>query len=223
MADQFTFDITGSDSENNNLAVRTAAVNTSASTITSNFYRVKIEKVGENQFTIINPNDSPNANISFTFNETVVPPVPRSGTRVVIFADVHNTTAIKYVTEFENGFIVGDFVLNTQSSYIKFERRDIGEQYSSTISTINGNSFTNQDARYTLSGGDFKINIVASKNKCGSSFISPCYIFALILCDFKAPRGSTRNSQTEVDNESKESRNSRNLYIMLIYQLSLEA
>lgn len=180
MADQFTFSITGSDSENNNLAERTAAqtgsVNTSASTITSNFYRVKIEKVGENQFTIINPNDSPNTSLSFTFNEPAVPPVPPGGTRVVIFADVHNTTAIRYVTEFETGFVVNDFVLNTQSSYIKFERRDIGEQYSSTISTTNNNKFTNQDARFTLSGGDFKVNIVTSKNNVGPTSTSPTLI-----------------------------------------------
>ena len=180
MADQFTFSMTGSDSENNNLAERTAvqtgSVNTSASTITSTFYRVKIEKVGENEFTIVNPNDPPNANLQFTFREPAIPPAPKVGTRVLIFADVHNTTALRYVTEFETGFIIDDFVLNTESSYIKIERRDIGEQYSSTISTINGNSFTNQDARYTLSGGDFKINIVASKNNVGTTSASPSLI-----------------------------------------------
>jgi hypothetical protein len=184
MASQFTFSTTGSNSAYNNAVqstgVQTGVVNnstsTSTSTITSTFYRVKIEKVGENEFTIINPNESPNVNLQFTFTDPVVSPPPQVGTRISIFADVHNTTALRYVTEFETGFIIDDFVLNTESSYIKIERRDIGEQYSSVISSTNSNSFTNQDARFNLAGGNFKINIVTSKNNVGPSSSAPSLI-----------------------------------------------
>jgi hypothetical protein len=191
MVGQFSFSPTGSNSAYNNAvqstgvqsgpvnntATQTGATNNSAgATVTSTFYRVKIEKVGENQFTTINPDESPNVNLSFTFSDPLIPPTPPAGTRVVIFADVHNTTAIRYVTEFETGFVINDFVLNTESSYIKFEKRDIGEQYSSVISTTSNNKFTDQDARFTLSGGDFKVNIVTSKNNVGPTSASPTLI-----------------------------------------------
>ncbi len=140
------------------------AAGSSTPTINTTSYRVVITKENEGVYKVINPNDTPNATLQFTFPTTQQPaPEPNTGIKVDITADVFNGTAIKYITEFETGFISGPTNFLTNSKWIKFERQSIGSQYKSEIK-IQGQTYTNQDVQINLSGVTFSANIIATKN-----------------------------------------------------------
>jgi len=186
MADQFTYQrgdlsITpGTNSAYNNAASGNggggggdgSSSSSTTTTVYTTSYRVNIEKSNVGVVQTINPTDTPNAALQFSF-EPISGDPPPTGTRIVITPDVYKGNVIKYTTEFESGFISEPLDFTTDSTYILFERQDVGEQYSSLIETVNRGTYRNQDVRLELAGGVVKATITASKNNVSPAIDSP--------------------------------------------------
>jgi hypothetical protein len=163
----------GGGSSNSNYNGGSSSSNT---TITTTQYKaVVIKEEDGSVYGVINPGDSPSIELQFTF-PIEKPNVGETtfGTEIGIEADVFNGSAIKYITEFESGFINGPLRFTTDSKFIKFERQDIGTQYSSTISyKLGAQVFENRDVQVKLAGGTLKFDIVVTKNNVSSAPNAP--------------------------------------------------
>ena len=135
---------------------------TTTNAIYSESYTTIITREGVGPVSQITKDDTPYAVLNFTFEQIIE--TPTTGTRVVITPDVYIGTALKYITEYETGYVVNEVDFVTDSRWIKIERQDIGEQYKSVVSTINRGTYTNQDVQFDLSGGAIKMNIIVTKN-----------------------------------------------------------
>jgi hypothetical protein len=135
---------------------------------------------------VINPTDSPETSIQFTFSPTQDNSTqPVGGTDIRFDVDVFSGTSIKYITEFESGLISDTFNFRTDSRWIKFERQNIGTQYRSEIKVLKGSAnlndprfanqtpFIDQDLQIDLSGGSLLIGIITTKNNVPSAPSTP--------------------------------------------------
>ena len=95
-------------------------------------YKTTIFKENEGVVRVINPTDTPDVTIQFTFSpQQEISTQPIGGTELRFDVDVFSGTSIKYITEFESGLISDTFNFRTDSKWIKFERQNIGTQYRS--------------------------------------------------------------------------------------------
>lgn len=147
-------------------------------------YKTTIFKENEGVVRVINAADSPNETLQFTFTPAQ-PEVSDFGTEIRITSDVFIGTSIKYITEFESGFISDAFTINTDSKYIKFERQNVGAQFRTEIKVLKGSvnindlRFANQtpvideDVQINLSGGSLLISVLTTKNNVPNSINAP--------------------------------------------------
>jgi hypothetical protein len=149
-------------------------------------YKTTIFKENEGVVRVINPTDSPETSIQFTFSPTQDNSTqPTGGTELRFDVDVFSGTSIKYITEFESGLISDTFNFRTDSRWIKFERQNIGTQYRSEIKVLKGSAnlndprfanqtpFVDQDLQIDLSGGSLLIGITTTKNNVPSAPSTP--------------------------------------------------
>jgi len=142
-------------------------------------YKTTIFKENEGVVRVINPTDTPDVTIQFTFSpQQEISTQPIGGTEIRIDADVFIGTSIRYVTEFESGLISDSINFRTDSKWIKFERQSIGTQYRSEIKVLKGfanlndprfanqTPFVDQDLQIELGGGSLLIGVTTTKNKC---------------------------------------------------------
>ena len=157
-------------------------------TITTTSYKTTIFKENEGVVRVINPTDSPNTSIQFTFpsqQQTSTTTGTTSGTEIRIVADVFVGTSIRYITEFEAGLITDNFNFKTDSKWIKFERQDIGVQYRTEIKVLKGSAnlndprfanqtpFVNEDIQIDLAGGALLIGVTTTKNNVAAAPSAP--------------------------------------------------
>lgn len=147
------------------------STSTSTNAIYSESYITIVTKDSEGVVAQITKDDSPNVTLSFTFEQEK--PLPLTANRISIVADVYVGTVLKYITEYETGFITGNLDFQTDSKWIKIERQNIGDQYKSIVTTGKGDTYTNQDIQFDLVGGVLKLNIVATKNNVEPKANSP--------------------------------------------------
>ena len=140
-------------------------------------YKTTIFKENEGVVRVINPTDTPDVTIQFTFSpQQEISTQPIGGTELRFDVDVFSGTSIKYITEFESGLISDTFNFRTDSKWIKFERQNIGTQYRSEIKVLKGSAnlndprfanqtpFVDQDLQIDLAGGSLLIGITTTKN-----------------------------------------------------------
>jgi hypothetical protein len=150
-------------------------------TITTTAYKTTIFKEGEGVVRVINPSDTPNFTLQFSFTpiqQTLVS--PSQGTEIRIEADVFASNTIRYITEFESGFVSNSFNLNTNSKWIKFERQSVGAQYRSEVTVIKGTNINvpqppvvDKDLQIDLSGGVLRIKVLTTKNNVPAANNAP--------------------------------------------------
>jgi hypothetical protein len=149
-------------------------------------YKTTIFKENEGVVRVINPTDTPDVTIQFTFSpQQEISTQPIGGTELRFDVDVFSGTAIKYITEFESGLISDTFNFRTDSRWIKFERQNIGTQYRSEIKVLKGSAnlndprfanqtpFVDQDLQIDLAGGSLLIGITTTKNNVPSAPSTP--------------------------------------------------
>jgi len=140
-------------------------------------YKTTIFKENEGVVRVINPTDTPDVTIQFTFSsqqENLSQPV--LGTDIRIDADVFVGNSIRYITEFETGLISESVNFRTDSKWIKFQRQNIGTQFRSEIKVLKGSAnltdprfanqtpFVDEDLQIDLGGGSILIGITTTKN-----------------------------------------------------------